>query len=367
MPAVIASFLTSEWLKMNIKAKAPARIDLAGGTLDLWPLYLFFENSATINCAIDQYAEVNIEVGNESKIGATPAIEFESQDRGIKHAFRSYGELIEAFEGGHKATALPPALWLHAKVTRHFFAFWRRSAPVKISTSCASPAGAGLGGSSALNIALCSALRKLTMANYSDDELIGVARDLETTVIDVPAGVQDYWSALFGGAQAIRMEAGRMHRKVFYKQSDFIERHVILVYTGQSRNSGINNWAVYKGFIDGDKTIKSAFNDIVKATYKVEEALERQSFDVFVDGIEREWQARQKLAPTIATPTMLEIIDRAKGLGARTAKVCGAGGGGCFIIVAPDDKKRAIAEQLKKDGTHIIDFKVAEAGCTVNG
>lgn len=350
-----------------IKSKAPARIDLAGGTLDLWPLYLFFENTATINCAIDQYAEVEIQVGSESKIGSTPAIELRSEDRNVAHAFKSYGELLEAFEGGHKATALQPALWLHARVVRHFFSFWRKSAPLVVSTRCASPAGAGLGGSSALNIALCSALRKLTLANYTDEELIGVARDLETTVIDVPAGVQDYWSALFGGAQAIRMEAGRMHRKVFHKQNDFIEKHIILVYTGHSRNSGINNWAVYKGFIDGDKTIKTAFGEIVKATYRVEEALEKQNFERLVEGIDLEWVSRQKLAPTIATPEMIATIDRAKSVGAKAAKVCGAGGGGCFIIVTPADRKQAVTDHLRAGGSHVIDFKVAEQGCTVNG
>ena len=352
---------------MNIKAKAPARIDLAGGTLDLWPIYLFFENTATINCAIDQYAEVTLEVGSESKVSDTPAIEFRSVDRAIGHSFRSYGELLEAFEGGHKATALPPALWLHAKVTRHFFSFWRNSAPLKVLTSCASPAGAGLGGSSALNIALCMALRKLTLANYSDEEIIPLARDLETTVIDVPAGVQDYWSALHGGVQAIRMEAGRMHRKVFHKQSDFVEKHIILVYTGHSRSSGINNWAVYKGFIDGDKTIHSAFQEIVKATSRVEEALGRQSFELLSAGIELEWLARQKLAPTIATPYMLSIIEKAKALGATSAKVCGAGGGGCFIIVTPEEKKKDISAALRADGVQVIDFKVAEEGCVLNG
>jgi D-glycero-alpha-D-manno-heptose-7-phosphate kinase len=351
---------------MSIKSRAPARIDLAGGTLDLWPLHLFFENTATINCAIDQYAEVTIEVGSESKIGDTPAVELRSEDRGAAKAFRSYGELLESFEGGHKAVALPGSLWLHARVVRHFLAFWRRSAPVKISTSCASPAGAGLGGSSALNIAMCAALRKLTLANYSDEELIAVARDLETTVIEVPAGVQDYWSALFGGAAAIRLDAGRTHRKVFHKQSAFIEKHVILVYTGESRNSGINNWAVYKGFIDRDTVIRDAFKEIVKATAQVEVALERQSFEGLCEGVEREWQARRRLAPGIATEGMLKTIELAKTHGARASKVCGAGGGGCFILLAPEDRKAAVAMALRSAGTQVIDFKVAEEGCVVS-
>lgn len=351
---------------MKFKSKAPARIDLAGGTLDLWPLHLFFENTATINCAIDQYAEVELDAGNESKAGDTPAITLESEDRGVKHAFRSYGELMESFEGGHKATALSPALWLHARTVRHFSAFWRRSAPLAVRTRCASPAGAGLGGSSALNIALCMALRKLTLANYSDEELIAVARDLETTVIEVPAGVQDYWSALFGGVQAIHFEAGRTHRKAFEGRASFLQDHLILCHSGQSRNSGINNWAVYKEFIDGDKTIRGAFARIVKATYRVEEALERRSLDKLAEGIRGEWEARQTLAPTIATGEMLAVMRKAEERGALAAKVCGAGGGGCFFLVAPAEKKKAIADSLSKDGVNVIPFRIAEEGCLVD-
>ena len=37
---------------MRIVASAPTRIDLAGGTLDIWPLYLFHENAQTLNAAI---------------------------------------------------------------------------------------------------------------------------------------------------------------------------------------------------------------------------------------------------------------------------------------------------------------------------
>jgi len=351
---------------MNIKTKAPARIDLAGGTLDLWPLYLFFDHASTINFAVNQYAEVEIEVGVESKVDSAAGIKLSSEDRNVSHTFKSYGELLESFQGSHKAKVLPPALWVHAKLARHFFSFWRKTAPVHIKTRCAAPAGAGLGGSSALNIALCVALRKLTLAKYTDEELIGLARDLETTVIDIPAGVQDYWSALFGGVQAIRMEAGRVHRKVFTKQKSFLEKHIILCYSGQSRNSGINNWAVYKGFIDGDEGIREAFRNIVTATQRVEEALERHSYEKLLEAVELEWNARQKLAPTIVTPEMNATITKGKSFGADAAKVCGAGGGGCFIFAVPDGKKDSTTEKLKKAGVQVIDFLVSEEGCVVN-
>ena len=37
---------------MKIVAKAPCRADLAGGTLDVWPLYLYHEGAVTVNFAV---------------------------------------------------------------------------------------------------------------------------------------------------------------------------------------------------------------------------------------------------------------------------------------------------------------------------
>src|SRR5437870_3227131 len=41
---------------LTIQASAPARIDLAGGTLDLWPLHVLHPGSCTVNVAIDRTA-----------------------------------------------------------------------------------------------------------------------------------------------------------------------------------------------------------------------------------------------------------------------------------------------------------------------
>ena len=37
---------------MRVEARAPARVDLAGGTVDIWPLYLFHPGAQTVNIAI---------------------------------------------------------------------------------------------------------------------------------------------------------------------------------------------------------------------------------------------------------------------------------------------------------------------------
>ena len=46
---------------MRIESKAPTRVDLAGGTLDIWPLYLFHPGAVTINAAVTRYASCVIE------------------------------------------------------------------------------------------------------------------------------------------------------------------------------------------------------------------------------------------------------------------------------------------------------------------
>ena len=53
---------------MHIHAKSPCRVDLAGGTLDIWPLYLFHENAVTVNFAVDRYTSCEIATRDDDKI-----------------------------------------------------------------------------------------------------------------------------------------------------------------------------------------------------------------------------------------------------------------------------------------------------------
>src|SRR3954447_19122776 len=53
---------------MKITAQSPCRVDLAGGTLDIWPLYLFHENAVTVNFAVDRYTSCEVVTRDDSKI-----------------------------------------------------------------------------------------------------------------------------------------------------------------------------------------------------------------------------------------------------------------------------------------------------------
>ena len=47
----------------TIIAQAPCRADLAGGTIDLWPLYLFHPGALTLNFAVNILTTCRIKIG----------------------------------------------------------------------------------------------------------------------------------------------------------------------------------------------------------------------------------------------------------------------------------------------------------------
>ena len=124
---------------MKIDARAPTRIDLAGGTLDIWPLYLFHEGAMTVNCAITRYARCAIDVHPRRK-----KIELVSRDTHRSENFRSLEALARA-----KRYRLP----LVAQLIR----FFRPSQGFALSTDSEAPAGAGIGGSSEKAVNLSAA------------------------------------------------------------------------------------------------------------------------------------------------------------------------------------------------------------------
>ena len=93
-----------------------------------------------------------------------------------------------------------------------------RSSPIfsrralTLTTSSDSPAGAGIAGSSALNVAVCAALAEWRRQHYEPEALLQIAMNIEAQAINVPTGLQDYRPALYGGIAALELEVDGIHR-----------------------------------------------------------------------------------------------------------------------------------------------------------
>src|SRR5277367_2138104 len=138
---------------MRIDSKAPTRVDLAGGTLDIWPLYLFHPGAVTINAAISRYARCTIETAQPKD----SRIKLVSLDTDRHESFSNFAALSRA--GKYRLPLL-------AEIVK----FFRPEGGFTLTTTSEAPAGAGIGGSSALAVAICAVLDRFTGAGKSKED-----------------------------------------------------------------------------------------------------------------------------------------------------------------------------------------------------
>lgn len=176
---------------MRIESKAPTRVDLAGSTLDIWPLYLFHPGAVTVNAAISRYASCVV----ETLPPGDDRIRLVSLDTNRSESFPSLQHLFRA-----RHYKLP----LLAEIVK----FFHPKGGISLTTNSEAPAGAGIGGSSAMAVAICAALDRFTGAGRSKVDWVHISRDAEAIVIHIPTGMQDHYPPAFGGAAAIELIPG---------------------------------------------------------------------------------------------------------------------------------------------------------------
>jgi len=331
---------------MKITAQSPCRVDLAGGTLDIWPLYLFHKNAVTVNFAVDRYTSAEVVTREDSKII------LRSADQNGEESFESLEHLESA-----KKYKLPLLAW----VIRHF----RPKTGLELSTNSEAPAGAGISGSSSLIISISSALNRLTGSGHNIEKIREISQNIEAQIIRVPTGCQDYYPAMYGGVSAVELTVSGIHRKEMPIDLDDFNSRTVLAYTGTPRNSGINNWEVTKAHIDGDKTVRKNFDRIAAIAHGMRGALESSDWNEVAKLIREEWSHRRKNAPGITTDLIDRLIDVTKKPGAKAAKVCGAGGGGCVFFLVEPGSRPAVTRAIEAEGATVLPVSVAPRGVRV--
>jgi D-glycero-alpha-D-manno-heptose-7-phosphate kinase len=330
----------------SILAQAPCRADLAGSTMDLWPLYLFHPGAVTVNFAVSILATCRI----------TPL-------RGKEIHLRSLDGRREERFGG--LDELCRARKYHHPLAARLVSFFRPEQGLRIETNSESPAGAGIAGSSALMIATTAALARFTGRRLSREQMRVLAQNVEAQLINVPTGCQDYYPALYGGVSAIELEPDGIHRCAIPVPAEEIEARFVLAYTGAPRQSGINNWEVFKSHIDGEAKVFRNFARITEIACAMRAALTRPDWNEVGRLLAEEWKLRRTNAPGISTSLIEKLITAARRNGGIAAKVCGAGGGGCVVFYVEKGAKQRVAEALRSSGGTLLPFRVARDGLTV--
>jgi len=267
----------------TIVAHAPCRVDLAGGTMDLWPLYLFHPGAVTVNFAVNVLTRCKVTRLTDDKI------RLKSLDTKVEEEFRNFGELCSARKFKHPLAA-------------YLARFFAPDGGFEVETHSESPAGAGISGSSALMIATTAALARYTGRKLDREQMRVIAQNVEAQLIKVPTGCQDYYPALYGGVSAIHLDPDGIHHAAVRVAPEELDRRFVLVYTGAPRKSGINNWEVFKAHINGDKKIFHNFERIGEIARAMHQALSMADWKQVAKLIREEWKLRKTNAPRITTP-----------------------------------------------------------------
>jgi D-glycero-alpha-D-manno-heptose-7-phosphate kinase len=299
-------------------------VDLAGGTLDLWPLHVLHPGSLTVNLAIALRASCRVRRSKKGFRVSVPALGYE---RWVAQPAELLADPRAALAG-----ALLEALDL--------------TEPHEIEIASEVPFGSGLGGSSALTVAMAAALAASAELPFEGPGRVEFVRDVETRVLGKPAGVQDYYPPLSGGLHRLSFLPGRVDVRRREVDGRVWARHLTLFDTGAAHASGMNNWEIFRARLEGDRAVAAALDEVRAAARSMADAAERADFAAMGSALAAEWQARRRLAPVVSSPRIEAVIGRAVSAGAWGGKACGAGGGGCVVILSPAERTDGVRAAL---------------------
>jgi len=329
---------------LKISATVPMRIDLAGGTLDVYPLYLFEDGGLTVNAAVNIYGHVTVEERSDSRIT------IRSEDIGTEETCASLAHM-------------PPGGDLD--LAKRALRFYQPHHGLNIVLRSEAPRGSGLGASSALLMALSSALNEIEHLGLGKTRLIDLGANIEAQVIGIPTGKQDYFPPLFGGVCSIWFGVDGHRLERLDQGSDLIDRlneRMILTFTNINRFSGITNWAMLKRYIEKEGNTVAHMRSIKEVAVAMRQSLVAGDLDEFARLLAVEWENRKVLAEGVTTPEIDAMIAAARAQGARASKLCGAGGGGCMITYAEPEHLPAVKQALVNAGATLIPFRIVAEG-----
>ncbi len=334
-----------------IKSQAPTRIDLAGGTLDLWPLHHLLSHKCTVNVGISLYAHVEITLSN-------------SKD----YHLQSYDQ-NKFIEGSFAQICKNQSLPLFSILLE---ALWDEGLPpLVIKTHASSPKGAGLGGSSTLGIAIAGALNYLRQKTkirefLPEEALVRLVCNAEAKLLHIPTGCQDHWGAVRGGLNIIRYPlTGEVVETIESSVLNELGESLVLCYSGQSRVSGRNNWTFFKQVIEGDKNAIGLLEDLGFYAEECAKSVQAGNISELLRNSAKEWEIRKKLWPSCETEETRNLEQAARKAGANFARLCGAGGGGVMMLFCDSDKRPAVEKVLTEKGAKILEASPVKKGLKV--
>jgi len=324
----------------TIYVKSPTRIDLAGGTLDMWPLYSFVGGAKTINGAINIWTHVKLTPSLNQEVS------FYLKDLNLDQSFLN---LEDFFLNANPSFEL-------IKQTLKLFTI---PLGFRLETSSESPVGGGLGGSSSLVISILKAFSKWThqFENLTVNEWALLAHNIEARMLMTPTGTQDYFPPLTGGLSCLNYDDFGVKQISLNPAQWPLSKNGFLVDTGKSHHSGLNNFDVLSRAVKKDSVVLNALKGISEVSEQMYLNFESHNVSELLPiWFEKEYEYRLQLSPSFASHEILKLKAICTEYPKVYLKILGAGGGGCVLIWTQEIKKSVLIERLYQEGFKTLEI-----------
>lgn len=331
-----------------IQLSSSTRVDISGGTLDMWPLHTFVGQCITINVAIDVQTYVDLQPESHSKIS------IHSRDYNQNWSFDS----IQCFLKDNT-----PQLQLYRCAVQFFkdSGVQVETYGFSLSTASESPIGGGLGGSSSLMISLLKGFSHMYEYTFKDvHHMVHCAHNIEAAILMTPTGTQDYYPAVTDGLSVLTYSSCGIQQEVLDVSGSPMDSHFLLVYTGKSHHSGLNNFEVLKACVEKNEKVLSALKKINEISYKMLEVIRSRDWEKVPDLFQQEYAARIQLTPAFTSPEIEHLSKLVLANGADGVKICGAGGGGCVLVWVKPENRQKVIEACEKEKFQCLKSKIVK-------
>jgi len=238
---------------------------------------------------------------------------------------------------------------------------------VRIAMRADVPPGSGLGSSSAMTVALVSAIASHVCLPLTPRMAAEIACEIEIDLLDRPIGRQDQYASALGGLNTITFSPdGVMVTPVPVPPStrQALQGHLLLVSTRRTRDSATVLGA-QRAASGSDGEVTRRLHRIKELAASMAAAILARDLPEFGALLHESWELKRGLAQGVSTTEIDRWYQIARERGAYGGKIAGAGGGGFFLFCVPPDRRAEVISGLRAAGLAPLPFAFDNQGCTV--
>ena len=326
--------------KVSVISKTPFRLTFAGGGTDLPAYFLRHGPGACVAGTIDKGIYVMV-VENFN------ADEIRVSYRVTEDAKQSIDEIAHG--------AIREALRL-----------LRIPSGVQVITATQMPSrGTGIGSSSSCAVGVLHALHVWKGERVGARQLAREAVHLEREVLKEPGGIQDQYSAAYGGLNLIQVSReGAVSVQSLGLDHDGLEalnQHLMLFFTGIERRSA----DIHVAQASQLETHLEDYDRMRELAIETAKALEALDFPEIGHLMEENWQLKRGLSDGITSLAIDRAYNLARRNGALGGKLLGAGGGGFLFFIVPMRRMRQVRKALEPLGLVPKSARLGIEGSTI--